>query len=105
MIRRPPRSTLFPYTTALPISRGTPRRRSLGAGHARAGARDLALRAEGARRSPPLRHDVHPGADRAPVWARAAVEPGRGGGSAERRVRLRGRGGGRVAGGPAERLT
>src|SRR2546425_7890371 len=23
MIRRPPRSTLFPYTTALPISRGT----------------------------------------------------------------------------------
>src|SRR2546430_12529722 len=27
MIRRPPRSTLFPYTTALPISRERPRER------------------------------------------------------------------------------
>src|SRR5689334_24008558 len=33
MIRRPPRSTLFPYTTALPILRR-------GAQHLRAGARD-----------------------------------------------------------------
>src|SRR3712207_8624018 len=53
MIRRPPRSTLFPYTTALPISRGNVprglralrrnrRRRVRATGAAREGVRCLA---------------------------------------------------------------
>src|SRR3712207_9482991 len=37
MIRRPPRSTLFPYTNALPIS-GTPRNQRDGIGRASIGA-------------------------------------------------------------------
>src|SRR5256885_10974957 len=44
MIRRPPRSTLFPYTDALPISRGT---RHVGWPHHRRG-RQLARPAYGA---------------------------------------------------------
>src|SRR5690242_21239043 len=56
MVRRPPRSTLFPYTTLFRISRGGPRRgrararaRARGGGRGRAAARRAA---RGGRRGP-----------------------------------------------------
>src|SRR3989441_8863357 len=79
MIRRPPRSPLFPYTTALPIctpagrptaGRGLPRGRRLDPGRARAAAAGALAR----HRHSGLRARL-PGV--APLRPRGRLEPGR----------------------------